>query len=97
MTETPAHLVETVTERGFTRLPAIPSEYGGDIRAYESSAASGPHVWVAIKCPVDLNNPLGETMEAHVHLTAEHAWYLADQLRWLVENHYLFESEAWLI
>lgn len=78
------HLIPTLTERDFAHLPAIPSEYGGDVQVYESSAAEGPHIWLKA-AEAMYGQP--ET-EATVHLTAENAWKLADQLRELVRNHY---------
>lgn len=77
-----------ITPRGFQRHPPVPSEYGGHIETYESSAASGPHLWVNIECPVDLNNPAGAKKDATVHLTLENATLLRDQLTQLIENHY---------
>lgn len=74
--------------RGFDRLPPIPSEYGGEVSVYESSAALGPHVWLKAVAPVDLNDPDGPTREVPIHLTAENAWRLAEQLQLLVRNHY---------
>lgn len=82
------HLNVTTSDRGFDSLPPIPSEYGGEVSVYESSAAIGPHVWLRAKAPVDLNNPGGEWREVPIHLTAENAWRLAEQLRYLVEHHY---------
>lgn len=74
------HLTVETSDRGFDALPPIPSEYGGDVRAYESSAASGPHIWLAATAK---NGGL-----VRIHLTAENAWRLAEQLRYLVEHHY---------
>lgn len=82
------HLTATTSERGFARLPPIRSEYGGEARAYESSAASEPHIWLNVECPVDLNDPSGPTKEAVMHFTADNAWRLAEQLQHLVRNHY---------
>lgn len=84
----PDHLSTTTTDRGFDHLPSIPSTYGGKVRVFESSAALGPHIWLNVTCPADLNQPDGPSVEAVAHLTAEHAWQLADQLRHLVVNHY---------
>lgn len=82
------HLNRITTERGFTYLPDIPSEYGGHISVSESSAADGPHVWVRATCPVDLNRPNGPTMEAAMHLTADNARRIAEQLLLTVDEHY---------
>ncbi len=74
--------------RGFAHFDPIPSEYGGTIRAYESSSAMGPHVWVRTVCPFDLNDPEGPTTEAVAHLSLENVERLRDHLTWLIENHY---------
>lgn len=83
-TKTPEHLHVTRTDRGFVHLPPIAVRWGGmarggAVRAYESSAASGPHLWLQV---VDDNGT-----KVTVQLAAEDAWRLADQLRWLVEHH----------
>lgn len=85
---TPDHLTVVTSERGFARLPSIPSAYGGDVAVYESSAASGPHIWLKLDTPVDLNDPAGPHQESFAHLTAADAAKLADQLRLLVDGHY---------
>lgn len=78
----------TRTSRGFAHGAPIPSEYGGEIRTYESSAASHPHIWVTVEAPVDLNQPNGETHRAPAHLTVENATILRDQLTALIDGHY---------
>lgn len=85
-------LEPTTSNRGFAHMPPVPSEYGGDARVYESSAADGPHIWLAATCPANLNHPDGSVIEVTLHLTAENASVLADQLRYLVENHYQSRS-----
>ncbi len=82
------HLNVTTSDRGFDSMDPIPSEYGGEVRVYESSAAFVPHIWLRATAPVNLNEPNGPSHEVPIHLTAENAWRLADQLRYLVENHY---------
>lgn len=77
--EVPEHLHATRTDRGFEHMPPIPNRDGGEVRVYESSAADGPHLWLRVR---------GRTGEGLAHLTAEDAWKVADQLRWLVEHHY---------
>jgi hypothetical protein len=84
----PAHLDVTQSSRGFDHLPPIPSEYGGIVRVYVSSAATGPSVWLCAVAPVDLNDPTGPAVDATMHLTAEDAWHLAEQLMTLVRDHY---------
>jgi hypothetical protein len=81
------HLTPTVSERGFTRLPPIVGAYGGTVRVYESSAAIGPHIWLAVN--EDASSRVDQmAAEAHSHLTVEAAGQLADQLRWLIDHHY---------
>lgn len=84
----PGHLEVTTTDRGFQHLPPIPSSYGGEVAVYESSAASGPHLWLKATAPVDLNEPDGPTHSVPAHLTIEDAEHLADQLHYLITNHY---------
>ncbi len=79
-TDDRCHLNRTLTERGFAHLPAIPSEYGAEIRVYESSAADGPHIWLNATAPANLNDPTGPTVEAPMHLTADNARRLGEQL-----------------
>lgn len=84
----PDHLASTTSERGFDHFAPISSSYGGQIDTSESSNASGPHIWLLATAPVDLNRPNGPTLEAPMHLTAENAWRLAEQLMTLVARHY---------
>ncbi|HEY3559695.1 MAG TPA: hypothetical protein VGL05_19635 [Kribbella sp.] len=79
---TPAeHLSARTTDRGFDHYPTIPGAYGGEASVYESSAASGPHVWLNVT-------------ESPLHLTAENATKLAEQLLALVANHYQNDGAA---
>lgn len=82
------HLTKVHSDRGFARLPEIPSEYGGNVRVYESSAAMGPHVWLTAKAPKNLNNPNGAMVEAPMHLTADNAARLGEQLLLTARDHY---------
>src|SRR4051812_2936152 len=78
------HTEITTSDRGFAHMPLIPSEYGGHAPVWESSAADGPRLWLrAHECMY--GQP---PADAAVHLTAEDAWRLSDQLRALVRNHY---------
>lgn len=90
MTTTPQDRDDSphTTARGFDYLQPVPSAYGGQGTVSESSAASGPHLWLDVECPANLNEPEGPTVEAILHLTAEHAWRLAEQLMTLVRDHY---------
>jgi hypothetical protein len=75
------HLTVTTGDRGLKRsMPAIPGDCGGSVRVHESRAAMEPHVWLAA-------TGLGGR-EVFIHLTAENAWKLAEQLQHLVRNHH---------
>lgn len=74
--------------RGFAHYNAVPGEYGGGVRVYESSAMSAPHIWLAATCPSNMNDPTSPPVEAVVHLTLENAQIVRDQLTHLIENHY---------
>lgn len=80
------HLTPTVTDRGFTHLPPLDGAYGGNVRVYESSAADGPHVW--------LRATTLDEGTVHVHLSANIALQLAEQLVYVVEHHYQGYSHA---
>jgi hypothetical protein len=87
------YLQVTTSDRGLDQLPPILGSYGdrltgSSVRVYESSSARGPHVWLCAEAPVDLNRPDGLKVEASVHLTEENAWHLAEQIMYLVRNHY---------
>jgi hypothetical protein len=75
----------TVTDRGFKHMDEIPSEYGGNIRAYESSGAEYPAIWVRI---YQKFHGYEEEKEAVVHLTLESAALLRDQIDYLIKKHY---------
>lgn len=92
MTNDSKHLTAVRSNRGFDSLPGIPGAYGGEARVYESSAASGPHLWLHVEVPADLNEPAGPTVEATLHLTAEDAVKLSEQLRFLVDTHYQLQG-----
>jgi len=90
---TPAdHLTAKASDRGFDSYPPIPSEYGGQARVRESSVASSPHVWLFAEAPADLNKRTGPMVEAPLHLTAENAKKLGEQLLAAVANHYQNEG-----
>lgn len=82
------HLTVKTSGRGFDSLPAIPSQYGGEVSVYESSAATEPCIWLNA---VEAMHGRPESQVA-IHLSAEGAWKLADQLRLLVREHYQGDS-----
>lgn len=71
------HLRAVRTDRGLARMPRL---QGGDctVRAAESSLADGPHVWLFTAHDED----------TALHLPADVARKLGEQLIWLADNHY---------
>lgn len=81
----PAHLVPTRSDRGFIHLPKLPGAYGGDVRVYESSAASSPHIWLSAG---------DREIDITLHLTLETAQQLIEQAQWLLANHYQIKDRT---
>ncbi len=81
----------TFSDRGFMRFPPVPSQYGGEVHVYESSAAMGPHIWVRVVCPSNLNDRASDPVEAVAHLTMEDAIVLRKQLKKLIKH----QKETW--
>ena len=49
---------ESYNERGFASYAdGVPSTYGEVVRVYESSSATAPHIWLAIKGKAHLSGP----------------------------------------
>lgn len=71
------------TDRGFAHMDPVPSEYGGNVSVYQSSAID-PAIWVSVTCPSDLNDPASEPIAAVAHVTVENARILRDQLIYLI-------------
>lgn len=93
MDPVPAHLIPVRNDRGFSALPDIEGDYGGSVRIYESSSAEQPKIWLRVEEPNDLNawavdDRSGGTHDATLHMTAETAWQLKQQIEWLITNHY---------
>lgn len=90
--DTPEHLRPVRTDRGFSHLPSIAGFHAGQpagsVRVFESSAATGPHVWIGAEQPEDRNNPAGPTFEAVVHMPLDRAVQFAEQIMWLAGHHY---------
>ncbi|HLS44601.1 MAG TPA: hypothetical protein VK045_04135 [Ornithinicoccus sp.] len=76
------HLTPTITDRGFRHLPVLVTGSGDRVRVYESSAADGPHLWLHATERGDAG------IAACVHLDAEAAWELHEQLAHLLGHHY---------
>lgn len=93
MRDTPVHLEPVKTDRGFSHLPPITDGYGSSIHVYESSAASGPHVWVKIR-EESVTPRGGKTTEICVHLSMEDLVKLGEQIEWMKTHHYQGEWES---
>lgn len=74
------HLQPVSDDRGLRSLPPVAGKYGGAVAVFESSAASEPCIWLHAATPTE--------GAVHVHLTAEAAGHLAEQIEWLLEHHY---------
>jgi hypothetical protein len=66
----------------------LKSVYGGEVYVSESSSAEAPRIWLRAIAPVNLNDPEGPSVEAPIHLELDDAHRLANQLLYLVANHY---------
>lgn len=82
-----------LSPRGFKYLPEIYDEDGGEVSVNESSAAGGPHIWLNVTAPSSLNAPGIRGTEVSLHLTIESAQQLAEQIMFLVKNHYQSETQ----
>ena len=74
------------SERGFARFPEIECSYGSKIQVYESSAASGPHLWLGIDSRAWANpdhDAYKQQFEAQgtAHLTLDQARDLSNRLQ----------------
>lgn len=87
-TNTPEHLRAHRSGRGLAYMPTILGGYGAEVAVYESSADSGPYLWLMVTVPEDSKRPEGPKLDTMVHLPAEAAWQIAGQIRHLVEHHY---------
>lgn len=83
----PDHLTPVTSDRGFDSLPSIPATWAGqpagEVSVSESSAASGPHIWLDVKEEI-----LGQNSRTCVQLRVDDARKLAEQILWLAEHHY---------
>jgi hypothetical protein len=90
------HLRATVTDRGFRHMPIVEGRYGGFARVYESSAASRPHLWLNVNRGRRTDDP-GAHEDQNVgnvtlHLDARSALALAEQLLYLLRQHYQYDA-----
>ncbi len=87
-----AHIMPTISDRGFKTMPPVPASWGGhetgEVVVYESSAAEAPHLWLRVNAAPGFGGT-AETVSAHLPL--DEAEKLRDQLTWLIENHYQVE------
>ena len=79
-----------ISHRGFKHYDPVPTDYGHEVRVYESSAAMSPHIWLAI----ELKEAVGgiDPVVAHAHCSIEQAEKIRDNLSAAIANHYQLES-----
>lgn len=86
-TDGPEHLLPIITDRGFKWMPAINGTHHTRVVAYESSNASGPHIWVKAS-----DEGIGDSQSAHLPLDA--AVQFAEQIQYLAANHYQLQASS---
>ncbi len=74
--------------RGLKYTEPIDTTYGHRVQVYESSAAEGVHIWLAVDRDCRPGVPITEEESAHAHLTLAQAEGLRDRLDYLIRNHY---------
>jgi hypothetical protein len=81
------HLTPVMTDRGFQHMPKVQAVHGGQpsgtVQVYESSAASGPYIWLEV-----IEQEGHEVKMALAHLPLDEAVKLRQQLSYLTTNHY---------
>jgi len=82
------HLTPIRSDRGFVHLPEIHGTNGESVWVYESSAASGPNIWLKVTSPADRNRPDGPVVDAVAHLSIDEARKVAEQIIMVCDNHY---------
>lgn len=93
--DTEPHLTPTITDRGFKHMPSVDGRQHESVSVYESSLATEACIWLQARSPKDRNDPTGPVVEqATVELTVEAAVSLAEQIEWLVRNHYQLTLEG---
>lgn len=80
-------LEHTASDRGFIHMGPVAGTDGTSVRAYESSAAFGPFLWVRVGTSRD-------QAVAHAHLPLEAARLLRDQLTFLLRRNGMGEPPA---
>lgn len=79
--------------RGFKHGEKIAGTYNDTVKVSESSLASGPHIWIWVQCPENLNDLDGPRKKAECHMTLDAAEGLRDQLNYIIANHYNREED----
>ena len=78
-----------LTDRGFRHYEEIQTSYGHEIRIYESSAASAPHLWLDVSLTAEGAARSGiEVCSATAHCTFDQATQVRDTLDTAMKNHY---------
>ena len=74
------------SERGFAQFPEVECSYGSKVKVYESSAASGPHLWLNVDSrpwanPEHFAYKDNFAAQASAHLTLDQARDLCNRLQ----------------
>lgn len=81
-----------LTERGFKHYEPIATDYGHQIRVYESSAAREPCIWLKLELTAENRTGNLEPEEATAHLTIEQAEQVRDSIDAAIKSHYQLEA-----
>ena len=72
------------SERGFAQFPPFTCSYGSEVRLYESSNASGPHIWLNIddsRWRTPKQKAEDNVNHSSAHLTLDQARELSNRLQ----------------
>jgi hypothetical protein len=77
-----------VTDRGLRHYDPIPTDYGHEVRIYESSSAEAPHLWLSVELTPEGGQHGLLPQEATAHLTLDQARAIRDALDAAIDGHY---------
>lgn len=77
------------TDRGFKHYEPIKTDYGHEIRVYESSAATRPCIWLSVELTEEESHGSGiAPCEARAHMTIEQAEMVRNAIDAAIKDHY---------
>jgi hypothetical protein len=85
-----------LSDRGFKHYDPVITQYGHEVRVYESSVATEPCIWLAINLTAEMSQAARSNIapcEAHAHMTLEQAKAVKERLESAIANHYQFTDE----